>query len=78
MSIWHLLILAVVVLLIFGTGKLSKIGPDLGSAIRGFKKSLDGDDAESKRDDAALLRAEAQPADNSRSGQREPVDVKSR
>jgi len=44
MSIWHLLILAVVVVLVFGTGKLSTIGPDLGSAIRGFKKSMNGED----------------------------------
>lgn len=44
MSIWHLLILAVVVLLVFGTGKLSSIGPDLGAAIRGFKKNLNGEE----------------------------------
>jgi sec-independent protein translocase protein TatA len=44
MSIWHLIILLVVVVLLFGTGKLSKIGPDLGAAIRGFKKSMNGDD----------------------------------
>ncbi|TAL71450.1 MAG: twin-arginine translocase TatA/TatE family subunit [Rhodanobacter sp.] len=40
MSIWHLLLLLVVVALVFGTGKLSKIGPDLGAAIRGFKESM--------------------------------------
>lgn len=80
MSIWHLLILAVVVVLIFGTGKLGKIGPDLGAAIRGFKKSLNGDDAESTRADAALLRAAPQRADSRGADQREPetVDVKSR
>jgi sec-independent protein translocase protein TatA len=44
----HLLILLVVVLIIFGTKKLRTIGPDLGSAIRGFKESMrDGErDAE--------------------------------
>ncbi len=62
MSIWHLVILAVVVLLIFGTGKLSKLGPDLGAAIRDFKKNLNGDDEEAKRQEAASLRAEAQPS----------------
>lgn len=79
MSIWHLLILAVVVVLIFGTGKLGKIGPDLGAAIRGFKKSLNGDDAESARADAALLRADPQRAASRGADQREPetVDVKS-
>lgn len=44
MSIWHLIILVVVVVLVFGTGKLSSIGPDLGAAIRGFKKNLNGED----------------------------------
>jgi len=44
MSIWHLILLLIVVALIFGTGKLSSIGPDLGAAIRGFKKNLNGED----------------------------------
>lgn len=43
-SIWHWLILLVVVLVIFGTGKLTKIGPDLGKAVREFKKAIHGDD----------------------------------
>lgn len=44
MSIWHLILLLVVVVVVFGTGKLTKIGPDLGAAIRGFKKSMNGED----------------------------------
>lgn len=36
----HLLIILVVVLLVFGTKKLKTIGSDLGSAFRGFKKSM--------------------------------------
>jgi sec-independent protein translocase protein TatA len=43
-SFWHWIILLVVVLLIFGTGKLAKMGPDLGNAMRGFKKALHGED----------------------------------
>jgi sec-independent protein translocase protein TatA len=46
MSIWHLVILLVVVVVVFGTGRLAKIGPDLGAAIRGFKKSMSGDEAD--------------------------------
>ncbi|HUH31250.1 MAG TPA: twin-arginine translocase TatA/TatE family subunit [Rhodanobacter sp.] len=46
MSIWHLVILLVVVVVVFGTGRLAKIGPDLGAAIRGFKKSMSGDDVD--------------------------------
>lgn len=44
-SPFHLIILLVIVVLLFGTGKLTKIGPDLGNAVRGFKKALRGDDA---------------------------------
>ena len=39
-SIWQLLIILVVVLLIFGSGKLKSLGSDLGSSIKGFKKQL--------------------------------------
>ena len=40
MSIWHWLIVLVVVLLIFGTKKLRNIGADLGGAVRGFKDGV--------------------------------------
>ena len=39
-SIWQLLIILVIVLLLFGTKRLKNIGGDLGSAIKGFKKSM--------------------------------------
>ena len=42
----HLLIILVVVLLVFGTKKLRTIGSDLGSAVRGFKKSMNEGDQE--------------------------------
>lgn len=45
-SIWHWLIVLLVVVLVFGTKKLGNIGKDLGEGIKGFKKGLkDGDDA---------------------------------
>jgi len=40
MSIWHWMIVLVVVLLIFGTKKLRNIGSDLGGAVRGFKDGM--------------------------------------
>lgn len=43
-SIWQLLIVAVIVVLLFGTKKLRNIGGDLGSAIKGFKKAMVDDD----------------------------------
>lgn len=48
-SPWHLLILLVIVVVIFGTGKLTRIGPDLGKAMRGFKKAFHGDDEDEAR-----------------------------
>lgn len=38
-SIWQLLIVLVIIVLIFGTKRLRNIGNDLGSAVKGFKKS---------------------------------------
>ena len=39
-SIWHWLIVLVVVVLIFGTKKLKNVGADLGSAVKGFKDGV--------------------------------------
>jgi sec-independent protein translocase protein TatA len=39
-SIWHWLIVLVVVVLIFGTKKLRNLGADLGGAVRGFKDGM--------------------------------------
>lgn len=39
-SIWHWLIVLVIVMLVFGTKKLRNIGQDLGSAVKGFKEGL--------------------------------------
>jgi sec-independent protein translocase protein TatA len=42
-SIWHWLIVLVIVLLIFGTKKLRNIGADLGGAVKGFKDGMKED-----------------------------------
>lgn len=39
-SIWHWLIVLLVVLLIFGTKKLRNMGSDLGGAVKGFKEGM--------------------------------------
>jgi sec-independent protein translocase protein TatA len=39
-SIWHWLIVLVVVILVFGTKKLRNIGSDLGGAVKGFKEGM--------------------------------------
>jgi len=68
-SVWHWLILLVIVLVLFGTKKIRNIGPDLGAAIRDFKKGLQGDDEakqkdeEARRKEAEQLRADAPEAE---------------
>ena len=48
LSVWHWLIVLVIVVLVFGTGKLKNMGKDLGGAIRGFKEGMkEGDDDKS-------------------------------
>lgn len=56
LSIWHWLIVLVVVVLIFGTKKLRNLGTDLGSAVKGFKDGMKSED------DKAAPAAEIHPA----------------
>ena len=43
-SIWHWLIVLLVVILIFGTKKLRNLGTDLGGAVKGFKEGMKTED----------------------------------
>jgi sec-independent protein translocase protein TatA len=43
-SILHWIIVLLIIVLVFGTKKLGNIGKDLGSAIRGFKEGLKGEE----------------------------------
>jgi sec-independent protein translocase protein TatA len=43
-SIWHWLIVLVVVVLVFGTKKLGNLGSDLGKAVKGFKDGVKPED----------------------------------
>ena len=40
LSIWHWLIVLLVVIMIFGTKKLRNMGSDLGGAVKGFKEGM--------------------------------------
>ncbi|HTN94565.1 MAG TPA: Sec-independent protein translocase subunit TatA [Gallionella sp.] len=44
LSIWHWLIVLLVVVMIFGTKKLRNIGSDLGGAVNEFKKAMGSED----------------------------------
>jgi len=48
LSIWHWLIVLLVVVLIFGTKKLRNIGQDLGGAVKGFKEGMKTSDTEAQ------------------------------
>ena len=47
MSIWHWVIVLVVVMLVFGTKKISGMGSDIGKAVKGFKDGVKGEGEES-------------------------------
>ena len=53
LSIWHWLIVLVVVVLIFGTKKLRNIGQDLGGAVKGFKEGMKAPERRGRRGQAA-------------------------
>jgi sec-independent protein translocase protein TatA len=48
-SIWHWLIVLAIVVLVFGTKKLSSMGSDVGSAIRNFKKAMNEGESEAEK-----------------------------
>lgn len=53
-SIWQLLIIAVIVVLLFGTKKLRSLGGDLGSAVKGFKNAMN-DDKEAEKPTESIV-----------------------
>jgi sec-independent protein translocase protein TatA len=55
-SIWHWLIVLLIVVMVFGTKKLKNIGSDLGGAVKGFKDGMKTGDAEAAA--APLTQAE--------------------
>lgn len=72
LSIWHWLIVLLIVGLVFGTKRLRGFGEDIGHGIRGFKKGLQDPDA------ATQLKADAAPAANGANADAKPenIDVK--
>ena len=50
-SIWQLLIILAIVIMLFGTKRLRTLGGDLGSAVKGFRKSMSEEDEPAQPDD---------------------------
>ncbi|MBU0689878.1 MAG: Sec-independent protein translocase subunit TatA [Gammaproteobacteria bacterium] len=57
-SIWHWLIVLLVVVLIFGTKKLRNMGSDLGGAVKGFKEGMKVDEEAGKPQDSRTIEGE--------------------
>lgn len=54
-SIWHWLIVLVIVMLVFGTKKLRNVGQDLGGAVKGFKEGMREGTAEQAAEPSAQV-----------------------
>ena len=75
-SIWHWVVVLVIVVLVFGTKRLKNVGRDVGEAVKGFKQGLSDEDADKpqsrlsdERTDAeAGRRREDEPATRDRDG----------
>lgn len=64
-GIWQLLIILVIVLLLFGTKKLRSLGGDLGSAIKSFKKAVNGEKSEAIAQDSKASKTSGKPPQKS-------------
>ena len=73
LSIWHWLIVLVIVALVFGTKKIGNMGSDLGKAVKGFKDGVKG----SEEDKPAAATA-AQPAPPSQVADKGTIDVEAK
>ena len=74
-SIWHWLIVLVIVMLVFGTKKLKNIGTDLGSAVKGFKDGMKDGGAD---EPAAQQTSATQKVSNHAKNDANTVDVEAK
>ncbi|HJV74551.1 MAG TPA: Sec-independent protein translocase subunit TatA [Noviherbaspirillum sp.] len=59
LSIWHWLIVLLVIVLVFGTKKLGNVGSDLGKAVKGFKDGVKGEEEKSVAADKTTIDVDA-------------------
>lgn len=57
-SVWQLLIVLGIIILIFGTKKLRNLGGDLGSAVKGFKESVNHTDGDNQEKESSIEKKE--------------------
>ena len=64
LSIWHVLIFAIVVVLLFGTSKLKNLGKDVGGAVKDFKKTMKEDDVVAPLNEPRTIDAEVKATES--------------
>ncbi|KXO13935.1 Twin-arginine translocation protein TatA [Moritella sp. JT01] len=62
-SVTQLIIIAVIILLLFGTKKLRNVGGDLGAAVKGFKKAMSDEPKDTKEENKVLEETTAAKTD---------------
>ena len=75
LSIWHWLIVLLIVVMVFGTKKLKNMGGDLGSAVKGFKDGMK--DGSTSADDKPAAPA-GQVANAAAASEKATIDVEAR
>ncbi|MBP9786724.1 MAG: Sec-independent protein translocase subunit TatA [Acinetobacter sp.] len=65
LSIWHVVIFAIVVILLFGTSKLKNLGKDVGGAVKDFKKSIKDDEVAAPLNEPRTIDAQVKNAESS-------------
>ena len=75
-SIWHWLIVLLIIVLVFGTKKLKNMGADLGGAVKGFKDGVK--DGSVVPDDKTEAPAQQVAASTTPNADKAPIDVEAK
>ncbi len=76
-SIWHWLIVLLIVVMVFGTKKLRNMGGDLGGAVKGFKDGMKDGSSPANADDKSAA-ATAQVANTAVDAEKNTIDVEAK
>ncbi|MFD0669080.1 Sec-independent protein translocase subunit TatA [Ramlibacter sp. MAHUQ-53] len=77
-SIWHWLIVLLIVVLVFGTKKLKNIGQDLGGAVKGFKDGMKDGSAPADANATATPPSQQVTGAAAPAADKAPIDVEAR
>ncbi|CDS51260.1 Twin-arginine translocation protein TatA [Polaromonas sp. CG9_12] len=77
-SIWHWLIVLLIVVMVFGTKKLRNMGGDLGGAVKGFKDGMKDGSQLPEDDKPAVPASKVTNAQANATSERNTIDVEAR